>query len=114
MKPVARRLRPAQAPRQHRIDPVQRAGCHPVICSMTASVIRLIVSRADRGAVDVGGVRRDLPVVSPLAVNDNTTWSRPSKRRWRLRTIPGSVRTVLARVPLREFPWLRPAGSCLS
>jgi hypothetical protein len=70
------------------------------------------------------------PVVNPLADSDNTIPSMPSRRRWRLRTICGSneasrsrgtsmstgptwVSTVLERFPLREFPPLRPAGSCL-
>ena len=61
------------------------------------------------------------PVVRPRAVNDNTIRSTPSRRRFPFGTITGSnvparsrgtatwtgptsVRTVLARVPLRELP----------
>ena len=71
------------------------------------------------------------PVVRPLAVNEMTIESTPSKRRWRLRTVCGSkllsrsrgtsistgpisVSTVFDRVPLRELPWLRPAAACFS
>ena len=70
------------------------------------------------------------PVVSPLADSDSTMPSTPASRRCRLRTIfgsneasrsrgtsivtgPTSVSTVFDRVPLRELPPSRPAGSCL-
>ena len=70
------------------------------------------------------------PVVGPLADSDRTSSSPPSSRRWRLCTITGSnvlsrsrgtsivtgpicVRTVLGRVPLREFSPFRPATSRL-
>ena len=69
------------------------------------------------------------PVVRPLAVSESTIRSTPSRRRFPFGTITGSnvpalslgtsmltgptsVRTVLARVPLREFPEWWPAGSC--
>ena len=48
--------------------------------SSTLSVIWLIVSLAHRRAVDLGGVRTDLALVSPLAYNDSTIWSTPVKR----------------------------------
>jgi hypothetical protein len=71
------------------------------------------------------------PVVSPLAVSEMTIESTPPRRRCPFRTVCGSkllsrsrgtsistgpisVSTVLALVPLRELPWLRPSAACFA
>ena len=100
--------------------------------STTWSVIRLTVSLATEAPYTSAKWALISPVVNPFAYNDSTTRSTSLSRRCRLPTITGakvpsrsrgtsistcpaaSVSTVLARVPLRELPWLRPPTACLS
>jgi hypothetical protein len=84
----------------------------------------------DLRTVDLGQMRGDLPGGQPLGRQRDHQVIHPESRRCRLATIlgsklpsrsrgtvistgPASVSTVLARLPLREFPPVRPAGSCL-
>ena len=104
---------------------------HSAMSATTLSVIREIVSLLTFAPYTSAKCATISPVVSPLAVSDNTIWSIPVSRRCRLRTICGvneasvsrgtsictgpiSVNTVLERVPFLELPPSRPAGSCLS
>jgi hypothetical protein len=104
---------------------------HSVISATTVSVIREMVSLLTVAPYTSAKWAAISPVVSPLADSDSTMSSTPDRRRWRLRTICGvneasvsrgtsictgpiSVNTVFTRVPLREFPPVRPATSCLS
>jgi len=101
------------------------------ISSTALPVIRLMMSLPAFAPYTSSKRAAISPVVSPRAVSDSTIWPMPSRRRCRLRTMAGSnvpsrprgtsistgpisLSAVLARVPLRELPPLRPAGSCLS
>jgi len=93
--------------------------CQAAIPSITRSVM-----------VEMVGFDTSARCVSPFADSEITRSSTPDNRRWRFATItgsnadsrsrdtsistgPASVTNVFDRVPFREFPPLRPAGSCL-
>ena len=98
---------------------------------MTRSVIAVIRSLDTSAPYTSARWAQISPCVNPLADSDTTRSSTPPSRRERLGTIvgvkvpsrsrgtamstgPTSVSNVLPRLPLREFPPLRPAASCLS
>ena len=104
--------------------------CHWARPSRTRSVIVEMVCLDTSAPYTSARCAEISPWVNPLADNEITRSSTPVSRRCRFATIlgsneasrsrgtsmstgPASVSSVFARLPLREFPPSRPAGSCL-
>jgi hypothetical protein len=104
--------------------------CQAAIPSITRSVMVVMVC-LDTAAPEISATCAEIsPWVNPFADNEITRSSIPESRRCRFATITGSnedsrsratsistgpapLSTVFGRVPFREFPPVRPAGSCL-
>ncbi len=104
--------------------------CHSAMPSITRSVIVEMVCLDTLAPYTSARCAQISPCVNPLADNEITRSSSPVSRRCRFLTScgsklpsrsrgtsmdtgPASVKTVLPRLPFRELPPSRPAGSCL-